>query len=231
LLKIITFNGETAPTGGIFYTHPILLEISANGHRSMISCEVVNAGKYDLIIPFEWWNHKHPLKNVANPVEWVFQEEKCDPNMEVGAVADLYEWDEAVTYDDEAQYVGWIAWGEEGGIPLETLLKPYWQYKELFEEKKAKMLAPGGMFDHAINLKEGAEPPWGPIYLMLAYQVTELDKYLKRRLREGTIADCKSPYGLPILFVPNLDGTLWLCVHYRNLNKLTLLNTYPQPLC
>jgi len=31
-LKITTFYGETAPTGGIFYTHPILLEIGANGH-------------------------------------------------------------------------------------------------------------------------------------------------------------------------------------------------------
>jgi len=31
-LKITTFDAETAPTGGIFYTHPILLEISANGH-------------------------------------------------------------------------------------------------------------------------------------------------------------------------------------------------------
>jgi len=28
-LKITTFDGETAPTGGIFYTHPILLEIGA----------------------------------------------------------------------------------------------------------------------------------------------------------------------------------------------------------
>jgi len=31
-LKMTSFNGETAPWGGIFYTHPILLEISANGH-------------------------------------------------------------------------------------------------------------------------------------------------------------------------------------------------------
>jgi len=51
-LKITTFDGETAPTAGIFYTHPILLEIGANGHRSMISCEIANAGRYDLIIPF-----------------------------------------------------------------------------------------------------------------------------------------------------------------------------------
>jgi len=51
-LKITTFDGETAPTEGIFYTHPIPLEIGANCHWSMISCEVANAGKYDLIIVF-----------------------------------------------------------------------------------------------------------------------------------------------------------------------------------
>jgi len=51
-LRLTTFDGETAPTGGTFYTHPILLEIGANGHRSRISCEIPNAGRYDLIIPF-----------------------------------------------------------------------------------------------------------------------------------------------------------------------------------
>jgi len=66
-VKITTFDGETGPTGGIFYTHPILLEIGANGHRNMISCEIANAGRYDLIIPFGWWPSEHPLKNVANP--------------------------------------------------------------------------------------------------------------------------------------------------------------------
>jgi len=46
-LKITTFDGETAPTGGIFDTHPIPLEIGASVHRSMISCEIANAGRYD----------------------------------------------------------------------------------------------------------------------------------------------------------------------------------------
>jgi len=45
-LKITTLDVETAPTRGIFYTHPILLEISANRHRSMISCEIANAGRH-----------------------------------------------------------------------------------------------------------------------------------------------------------------------------------------
>ena len=62
-------------------------------------------------------------------------------------------------YDEEAQYVGRIEREEVGGVQLEALPKPYWQYEELFEEKKAKMLAPRRTFDQAINLKQGAEPP------------------------------------------------------------------------
>jgi len=129
----------------------------------MISCEIADAGRYDLIIPFRWWHDEHPLKNIANPSKWVVEKAKCYPHIEDEAVADFFEWDETVAYDKEAQYVGRIEREEEGGVQLETLPKPSCQYKELFEEKKATMLAPRRTFYHAMNLNEGAEPPWGPI--------------------------------------------------------------------
>jgi len=159
LLKITTFDGEIAPRGGTFYTHPILLEIGANGHRSMLSCEIANAGRYDLIIPFGWWDDEYPLKNIADPMRRVFEEAKCHAHVEDEAVADIFEWDETVAYDKEAHYGGRIEREEEGGVPLETLPKPYWQYKELFEEKKTKRLASQRTFDHAINLKQGPNLP------------------------------------------------------------------------
>ena len=134
-----------------------------------------------------------------------------------------------MAFDEEAQYVGRIG-REEDDVKLEVLLKPYWPYKELFEEGKAKSLAPRRTFDHAIDLKEGAEPSWGPIYPMSAYQLSQLDKYLKEMLAQGKITDSQSPYGAPILFVPKPDGSLRLCVDYRNLDKLTTLNKYPLPL-
>ena len=81
-LEITTFDGETAPTGGKYYTHPILLEIGTNGHRSLISCEIANAGKYDLIIPFGWWHKEHPLLNIEDPKKWTFDERKCHDHIE-----------------------------------------------------------------------------------------------------------------------------------------------------
>ena len=92
------------------------------------------------------------------------------------------------------------------------------------------MLAPRRTCDHAIDLKKEATPPWGPIYLMSAYQLEELNKYLEKMLAQGKIVHSKSPAAAPILFVPKPDGKLRLCVNYRQLNKLTILNKYPLPL-
>ena len=183
-----------------------------------------------LIIPFGWWHDEHPRKNIADPRKRAFEEAKCHAHIEDEVVADMFEWDETVAYDEEAQYVGRIEREEEGGVQLEALPKLYWQYKELFEEKKARMLVPRRTFDHAINLKEGAEPPSGPIYPMSAQQLNELDKYLKKIMVGGEITDCESPYGAPILVLPKPDGSLRLCVDYRNLNKLSILNKYALPL-
>ena len=58
----------------------------------------------------------------------------------------------------------------------------------------------------------------------------ELNKYLEKLLAQGKIVHSKSPAGAPILFVPKLDGKLRLCVDYRQLNKLTILNKDPLPL-
>ena len=50
-------------------------------------------------------------------------------------------------------------------------------------------------------------------------------------LRTGKIRPSKSPAGAPILFVPKPHGRgLRLCVDYRGLNKVTMMNRYPLPL-
>jgi len=89
-LKITTFDGQTTPTGGVFYTDPILLKIGANVHRTMISCEIANAGRYDLIIPFGWWHHEHSVKNIADTHKLVFEKGKRHTHIEDERVADMF---------------------------------------------------------------------------------------------------------------------------------------------
>ena len=145
-------------------------------------------------------------------------------------IADMGEWDATVAFYENATMIGKIGATKDKEVELDRLPNQYWQYKELFMDEKAEKPTPRRTCDHAIDLKEGATPPWGSIYPMSAYQPEELNKYLHKMLAEGNIVHSKSPAGAPILFVPKPDGRLRLCVDYRLLNKQTILNKYPLPL-
>ena len=47
---------------------------------------------------------------------------------------------------------------------------------------------------------------------------------------KGYIQPSVSPWGAPVLFVKKKDGTLRLCIDYRQLNKVTIKNKYPLPM-
>ena len=147
----------------------------------------------------------------------------------------MFEWDETVAFDEEAQYVGQYVGTvemrkDESSISLKGIPPEYHQHKKLFLPEMAEKLASRRTFDHAIDLVPGAVPPWGPINPMSAHQPDLLNPYLKKMLKQGKISETKSPAGAPILFVPKPDGSMRLCVDYRQLNNHTIANKYPLPL-
>jgi hypothetical protein len=52
---------------------------------------------------------------------------------------------------------------------------------------------------------------------------------LQELLDKEYIRPSVSPWGAPVLFVKNKNGTLRLCIDYRQLNKVTIKNKYPLP--
>jgi len=85
-------------------------------------------------------------------------------------------------------------------------------------------------YNHRIDLIPEAKLPDGPIYSLSKKELDALWDYIREMEDHGKIRRSSSPIGAPILFVPKLDGTLWLCVDYQGLNKITVENKYPLPL-
>ena len=66
-------------------------------------------------------------------------------------------------------------------------------------------------------------------YRMAPMELKELKKQLEDLLDKGFIGPSTSPWGAPILFVKKKDGSLRLCIDYRQLNRITVKNKYPLP--
>ena len=64
---------------------------------------------------------------------------------------------------------------------------------------------------------------------MAPAELKELNLQLQELLEKRFIRPSVSSWGAPVLFVKMKDGTLRLCIDYRQLKKLTIKNKYPLP--
>ncbi|GJX85414.1 putative reverse transcriptase domain-containing protein [Tanacetum coccineum] len=66
-------------------------------------------------------------------------------------------------------------------------------------------------------------------YRLAPSEMKELSEQLQELSDKGFIRPSSSPWGAPVLFVKKKDGSFWMCIDYRELNKLTIKNRYPLP--
>ncbi|WOH05987.1 hypothetical protein DCAR_0625410 [Daucus carota subsp. sativus] len=90
-------------------------------------------------------------------------------------------------------------------------------------------LPPDREIEFAIDFAPGTEPISKAPYRMAPVEMKELAKQLQELLEKGVIRPSVSPWGAPVLFVKKKDGSMRLCIDYRELNKLTIKNKYPLP--
>jgi hypothetical protein len=90
-------------------------------------------------------------------------------------------------------------------------------------------MPPDREIEFVIELVPGTASIFKRPYRMVANQLAEIKEQLRELLDKGYIHPSASPWGAPVIFVPKKDGTQRMCVDYRSLNKVTIMNKYPLP--
>src|SRR5260221_2019558 len=111
------------------------------------------------------------------------------------------------------------------GIPID-----YHEFHKVFSGIKADTLPPHQPYDLQISLEEGAKPFHGPIYSPSPLELTALQEFLEEHTWNSFICPTKSPWGSPVLFIKKKDGSLYLCINFHTLNKVTEKDCYLLPL-
>ena len=102
------------------------------------------------------------------------------------------------------------------------------EYPDVFPEE-----LPGLPPDREVEFRIHLIPSTAPIakapYRLAPTEMLELKKQLDELLSKGFIQPSSSPWGAPVLFVKKKDGSMRMCIDYRELNKVTIKNRYPLP--
>jgi hypothetical protein len=102
------------------------------------------------------------------------------------------------------------------------------EFMDLFP-KEVPRLPPKRDLEFSIDIVSGVVPTSRVPYRMSTPKFMELKIQLKEMMDNGYIRSSVSPCGATVVFVKKKDGTLILCIDYRQLNNMTIKNNYPLP--
>jgi len=109
-----------------------------------------------------------------------------------------------------------------------TVIHVVREFEDVFPEE-VPSLPPRREVEFSIDLVPGAGLVSIAPYRMTLAELVELKKQIEDLLEKQFIRPSASPWGAPVLLVKKKDGSIRLCVDYKQLNKLTIKNKYPLP--
>nr|GEU85785.1 putative reverse transcriptase domain-containing protein [Tanacetum cinerariifolium] len=190
---------------------------------------------FDIILGMDWLiNHRATIvchtKSVIfgdlDKPEFVYQDSQ------LGLLASLMDTSsddkpEFVYQDSQLGLLASLMDTSSDGPTLET--HPIvWDFYDVFLEELPGIL-PEREVEIGIELISGTQPISKAPYRIAMIELKELKEQLKELLDLGFIRPSVSPYGAFVLFVKKKDGSMRLCIDYRDLNRVTIRNRYPLP--
>ncbi|GJR97785.1 putative reverse transcriptase domain-containing protein [Tanacetum coccineum] len=175
------------------------------GHPFKIDLMPVELGSFDVIISMDWLANNHAVI-------------VCDEKIV------------RIPFGDKILIVqgNMSNKGKKSMLSIISCTKTQKYMEKVFPEDLPG-LPPARKVEFQIELVPGAAPVAQAPYRLAPSEMQKLSAQLQELLYKGFIRSSSSPWGAPVLFVKKKDGSFWMSIDYRELNKLTIKNRYPLP--
>ena len=101
------------------------------------------------------------------------------------------------------------------------------EFPNLF--KPPDSVPPERLVKHHIHLKPNALPVRRSPYLVGGEKLQAMKEQIQQLQQQGWIEPAASPWGAPVLFVPKKEKVFRMCGDFRDLNALTVDDSFPLP--
>ncbi|KAL0325066.1 UNVERIFIED_CONTAM: Retrovirus-related Pol polyprotein from transposon [Sesamum radiatum] len=221
------------PAGGVMLVNTVVRScpIVVEGVTLYADLVVINLREFDVILGMDWLSCNHALvdcqtKEVTVEVNGqmhtvIAGERKVIPNCLISVVTAF----KLIKGGCEAYLASVRDTTKVGPSVLDVPVVR--EFPDVFPEELPG-LPPHREVDFEIETILGATPISITPYRMAPLELKELKKQLEELLDKG-IRPSISPWGAPVLFVKKKDGSMRLCVDYRQLNRIIIKNKYPLP--
>ena len=213
------------------------LEVRGPGYREKVSFWVVQGLGVFVLLGAPWLRMWNPTINwqtreltFSDGVRW-----KADKAEEKAAIQKI---DTRIGLGEQLRAVGLCAHLRQPEVtdeclitivPDDPIVLPDWlkPFRVVFDEPTK--IDREGRVKHKIRLQEGAVLSNRKPYRMSIEQKQALTKELSKFIGREWIRPFYSEWAILALVVPKKDGTMRVCIDYRDLNAVSLLDAYPLP--
>jgi hypothetical protein len=103
------------------------------------------------------------------------------------------------------------------------------EYEDIFSSEIPPGLPPMRGIEHQIDLIPGATLPNRAAYRTNLEETKEIERQAQDLLDRGYVRESLSPCAVPVLLVPEKDGTWRMCVDCKATNNITIRYHHPVP--
>ncbi|XP_027086615.1 uncharacterized protein [Coffea arabica] len=195
----------------------------------------INMSDFDVILRMDWLaryfaqidcKKKRVLFMKPNEKDFSYQGNVGDRKIHKLPLLSTMQTYRAIRKGCEA-YLAYVIDTEKEKTPLEKI-PVVKDFPNVFPEELPG-LPPNRKIEFEINIIPETTPISKIPYRMAPAELKKLKEQLQELLDKKFIRSSVSPWSAPVLFIKKKDGSLRLCIDYRELNRITIKNKYPLP--